>query len=92
VINVEVRIGWIDCGCIGCARWWCIARFALWLLAVRGGELWGAARAARDFPVVRERSEGNITFAQWVGMLFISLLLAIVINNLGAAMTVAPGN
>lgn len=44
------------------------------------------------FPVVRERSEGQITFAQWVGMLFISLLLAIVINNLGAAMTVAPGD
>lgn len=44
------------------------------------------------FPVVRERSEGKLTFAQWVGMLFISLLFAIVFNNLGAAMTVAPGD
>lgn len=44
------------------------------------------------FPIVRERSEGQITFVQWVGMLFISLLLAIVINNLGVAMTEVPMN
>ena len=39
------------------------------------------------YPIVRERSAGEVSFLQWLGILFLALLFAIVANNIGAAMT-----
>ncbi len=43
------------------------------------------------FPVVRERSGGKLTLAQWIGILFITTLFATVFNNLLAATVNSPG-
>lgn len=44
------------------------------------------------FPIVRERSGGKMTFVQWFGILFVSLLFATVINNLLAATVNSAGS
>lgn len=41
------------------------------------------------FPVIRARSGGKLTFLQWLVVVFMSLLFAVVINNLAAA-SLAP--
>ena len=44
------------------------------------------------FPIVRERSKGKVTFMQWVVMLFMSVLFAVVVNNIVSISFLRPGN
>lgn len=44
------------------------------------------------YPIVRERSQGKVTFMQWVVMLFMSTLFAVVVNNIASISFLRPSN
>lgn len=42
------------------------------------------------FPIVRERTQGKVTFVQWVVMLVMSVLFAVFVNNIVSVSFLPP--